>query len=110
MMVLEQLQRTIRNPNHPNTDENVRYSNGFGIRMFGIRMFVIRAYTVYYIWDPKSNLVWYLNGPILFDCPMVLYSSHENHPTYYNHVFILTWVMGTTSLSLKGHEQIKMDL
>ena len=33
MMVLEWLERTIRNPNHPNTEhESVRYSNGFSIR------------------------------------------------------------------------------
>ena len=38
MMVLERLERTIRNLNHPNTEhENVWYSNGLGIRMFGIR-------------------------------------------------------------------------
>ena len=35
MMALE---RTIRNPNHPNTEhENVQYLNGFGIQMLGIR-------------------------------------------------------------------------
>ena len=38
MMILERLERTIKNPNHPNTEhENVHYSDGFGIRMVGIR-------------------------------------------------------------------------
>ena len=32
------LERTIRKPNHPNTEhENVRFSNVFGIRMFRIQ-------------------------------------------------------------------------
>ena len=52
-MVLEWLERTIRNSNHPNTDhENVRYSNGFGIRMFGIR-----APTVVWYSDPHCIFI-----------------------------------------------------
>ena len=36
------IEPTIRKPNHPNTEhENVRYSNGFGIRMFGIRALTV---------------------------------------------------------------------
>ena len=39
------LERTIRKPNHPNTEnEKVRFSN-----VFGIQMFVIRAPTVFTI-------------------------------------------------------------
>ena len=36
---------TIRKPNHSKTDfQNVRFSNGFGIRMFSIRALTVQLY------------------------------------------------------------------
>ena len=95
MMVLERLEWTIQNPNHPNTKhENLWYSNGFSIRMFGIR-----ASTVY-SGDLNNGNIWETNfylSSIQFGIKMILkYLDHN-----FNSNLVFKW--WSTGLNLVPH-------